>query len=254
MIYEADQGLEYHIKVNEDMIGQYVIMPGDPKRCKAIAAYLEDAELVADSREFVTYTGYLDGEKVSVTSTGIGGPSAAIAMQELVLAGAHTFLRGGTCGGMQTEIVGGDVVIATGAVRMEGTSREYAPIEYPAVADIDVVNALRESAGALGVTAHTGVVQSKDSFYGQHSPGIMPVGYELMNKWEAWKKMGCKASEMESAALFIVGAFLRVRVGACFLVVANQERAAAGLPNPEVLDTVIAIRVAIEAVKKLIRT
>ena len=237
MIYEADQGLEYHIKVNEDMIGQYVIMPGDPKRCKAIAAYLEDAELVADSREFVTYTGYLDGEKVSVTSTG-----------------AHTFIRVGTCGGMQTEIVGGDVVIATGAVRMEGTSREYAPIEYPAVADIDVVNALRESAGALGVTAHTGVVQSKDSFYGQHSPGIMPVGYELMNKWEAWKKMGCKASEMESAALFIVGAFLRVRVGACFLVVANQERAAAGLPNPEVHDTDKAIRVAIEAVKKLIRT
>ena len=164
MIYEADQGLEYHIKVNEDMIGQYVIMPGDPKRCKAIAACLEDAELVADSREFVTYTGYLDGEKVSVTSTGIGGPSAAIAMQELVHAGAHTFIRVGTCGGMQTEIVGGDVVIATGAVRMEGTSREYAPIEYPAVADIDVVNALRESAGALGVTAHTGVVQSKDSF------------------------------------------------------------------------------------------
>lgn len=254
MIYEADQGLEYHIKVNEDMIGQYVIMPGDPKRCKAIAAYLEDAELVADSREFVTYTGYLDGEKVSVTSTGIGGPSAAIAMQELVHADAHTFIRVGTCGGMQTEIVGGDVVIATGAVRMEGTSREYAPIEYPAVADIDVVNALRESAGALGVTAHTGVVQSKDSFYGQHSPGIMPVGYELMNKWEAWKKMGCKASEMESAALFIVGAFLRVRVGACFLVVANQERAAAGLPNPEVHDTDKAIRVAIEAVKKLIRT
>ena len=254
MIYEADQGLEYHIKVNEDMIGQYVIMPGDPKRCKAIAAYLEDAELVADSREFVTYTGYLDGEKVSVTSTGIGGPSAAIAMQELVHAGAHAFIRVGTCGGMQTEIVGGDVVIATGAVRMEGTSREYAPIEYPAVADIDVVNALRESAGALGVTAHTGVVQSKDSFYGQHSPGIMPVGYELMNKWEAWKKMGCKASEMESAALLIVGAFLRVRVGACFLVVANQERAAAGLPNPEVHDTDKAIRVAIEAVKKLIRT
>lgn len=254
MIYEADQGLEYHIKVNEDMIGRYVIMPGDPKRCKAIAAYLEDAELVADSREFVTYTGYLDGEKVSVTSTGIGGPSAAIAMQELVHAGAHIFIRVGTCGGMQTEIVGGDVVIATGAVRMEGTSREYAPIEYPAVADIDVVNALRESAGALGVTAHTGVVQSKDSFYGQHSPGIMPVGYELMNKWEAWKKMGCKASEMESAALFIVGAFLRVRVGACFLVVANQERAAAGLPNPEVHDTDKAIRVAIEAVKKLIRT
>ena len=254
MVYESEQGLEYHIKVNEDMIGRYVILPGDPKRCAAIARYLDDAQLVADSREFVTYTGYLDGEKVSVTSTGIGGPSAAIALQELVHAGAHTFIRVGTCGGMQTEVVGGDVVVATGAIRMEGTSKEYAPIEYPAIADIDVVNALRGAAEKLHVTAHTGVVQSKDSFYGQHSPVSMPVGYELLNKWEAWKRMGCKASEMESAALFIVGSFLRVRVGACFLVVANQERAAAGLPNPEVHDTDKAIQVAVEAIRKLIRT
>ena len=253
MIYEADQGLEYHIKVNEDMIGRYVIMPGDPKRCKAIAAYLEDAELVADSREFVTYTGYLDGEKVSVTSTGIGGPSAAIAMQELVHAGAHTFIRVGTCGGMQTEIVGGDVVIATGAVRMEGTSREYAPIEYPAVADIDVVNALRESAGALGVTAHTGVVQSKDSFYGQHSPGIMPVGYELMNKWEAWKRLGVKASVMDSAALFVVASALRCRCGSCFHTVWNQEREKAGLFQAMQEDTSRAIDVGVEALRILIR-
>ena len=209
--------------------------------------------MVTDSREFVTYTGYLDGEKVSVTSTGIGGPSAAIAMQELVHAGAHTFIRVGTCGGMQTEIVGGDVVIATGAVRMEGTSREYAPIEYPAVADIDVVNALRESAGALGVTAHTGVVQSKDSFYGQHSPGIMPVGYELMNKWEAWKRLGCLASEMESAALFIVASTLHVRCGSVFLVMANQEREKQGLDNPVAHDTDMAIRVAVEAIRKLIK-
>ena len=252
MVYESEQGLEYHIKVNEDLIGRYVIMPGDPKRCSAIAKYLEDAELVADSREFITYTGYLGGEKVSVTSTGIGGPSAAIALEELVHSGAHTFIRVGTCGGMQTDIIGGDIVVATGSVRMEGTSREYAPIEYPAVADIDVVNALVRSAKALAVPVHAGVVQSKDSFYGQHSPQIMPVSYELSDKWEAWKRMGCKASEMESAALFIVWAFLKVRVGACFLVVANQERAAAGLPNPEVHDTDRAIRVAVNAIKELI--
>lgn len=252
MVYESEQGLEYHIKVNGDMIGRYVIMPGDPKRCKAIAGYLDNAEFVADSREFVTYTGYLDGEKVSVTSTGIGGPSAAIALEELVHAGAHTFIRVGTCGGMQTDIVGGDIVVATGSVRMEGTSKEYAPIEYPAVADIDVVNGLISAAKDLNIPVHAGVVQSKDSFYGQHSPQIMPVSYELSNKWEAWKRMGCKASEMESAALFIVGAFLRVRVGACFLVVANQERAAAGLPNPEIHDTDRAIQVAVNAVKRLI--
>ena len=253
MVYESDQGLEYHIKVNSDMIGKYVIMPGDPKRCALIAQYLDDAELVADSREFVTYTGYLDGEKVSVTSTGIGGPSAAIALQELAHCGAHTFVRIGTCGGMQTDVIGGDVVIATGSVRMEGTSKEYAPIEYPAIADRDVVNALVGAAKDMKVGVHTGVVQSKDSFYGQHSPKSMPVVYELVNKWEAWKRMGCMASEMESAALFIVGSYLRVRVGACFLVVANQEREAQGLPNPEVHDTDTAIRVAVEAIRRLIK-
>lgn len=253
MVYESDQGLEYHIKVNADMIGKYVIMPGDPKRCALIAQYLDDAKLVADSREFVTYTGYLDGEKVSVTSTGIGGPSAAIALQELVHCGAHTFVRIGTCGGMQTDVIGGDVVVATGAVRMEGTSREYAPIEYPAIADLDVVNALVTVAKDMNISVHTGVVQSKDSFYGQHSPLSMPVGYELENKWEAWKRMGCKASEMESAALFIVGSYLRVRVGACFLVVANQEREAQGLENPEVHDTDMAIRVAVEAIRMIIK-
>lgn len=253
MVYESDQGLEYHIKVNADMIGKYVIMPGDPKRCALIAKYLDEAKLVADSREFVTYTGYLDGEKVSVTSTGIGGPSAAIALQELAHCGAHTFVRIGTCGGMQTDVIGGDVVVATGAVRMEGTSREYAPIEYPAIADLDVVNALVTVAKDMNIGVHTGVVQSKDSFYGQHSPLSMPVGYELENKWEAWKRMGCKASEMESAALFIVGSYLRVRVGACFLVVANQEREAQGLENPEVHDTDMAIRVAVEAIRMLIK-
>ena len=244
MVYESDQGLEYHIKVNGDMIGKYVIMPGDPKRCALIAQYLDDAKLVADSREFVTYTGYLDGEKVSVTS---------IALQELAHCGAHTFVRIGTCGGMQTDVIGGDVVVATGAVRMEGTSREYAPIEYPAIADLDVVNALVTVAKDMNISVHTGVVQSKDSFYGQHSPLSMPVGYELENKWEAWKRMGCKASEMESAALFIVGSYLRVRVGACFLVVANQEREAQGLENPEVHDTDMAIRVAVEAIRMLIK-
>lgn len=252
MVYESEQGLEYHIKVNEEMIGRYVIMPGDPKRCKAIAGYLDDARLVADSREFVTYTGYLDGEKVSVTSTGIGGPSAAIALQELVHSGAHTFIRVGTCGGIQKDVIGGDIVIATGAVRMEGTSKEYAPIEYPAIADINVVNSLVESAHRLGINTHTGVVHSKDSFYGQHSPQIMPVGRKLEDKWEAWKRMGCLASEMESAALFIVGAYLRVRVGACYLVVANQERKAAGLNNPEVHDTDAAIRVAVSAICDII--
>ena len=253
MIYQEESGREYHIKTGKNEIGKYVILPGDPKRSAKIAAYLDDAKLVADNREFVTYTGYLEGEKVSVTSTGIGGPSAAIALEELVHCGADTFIRVGTCGAMQLDIMGGDIVVATGAVRMEGTSKEYAPIEYPAVASYPVIQALTKACDTTGVRYHTGVVQSKDSFYGQHEPEAMPAGYELINKWEAWKRMGCLASEMESAALFIVAGKLRARMGSCLLVLANQEREKLGLENPVVHDTDMAIRVAVEAIRRMIK-
>lgn len=249
----AQEGMQYHLQIHDGEVGKYVILPGDPKRCAKIAQYFDDPVLVADSREFVTYNGYLDGEKVSVTSTGIGGPSASIAMEELVKAGAHTFIRVGTCGGMDIDVKSGDLVIATGAIRAEGTSREYAPIEFPAVADIDVVNALRKAARELGMPHHVGVVQCKDSFYGQHEPQLMPVDYELQQKWSAWLRLGCKASEMESAALFVVASYLRVRCGSVFLAVANQERNKAGLPNPVVHDTDGAIRTGVEALRNLIR-
>ena len=162
MNYSEDASKQYHIQVGEGDIGKYVILPGDPKRCAKIAKYFDNAELVADSREYVTYTGYLEGVKVSVTSTGIGGPSASIAMEELVKAGADTFIRVGTCGGMQLDVKSGDLIIATGAIRMEGTSKEYAPIEFPAVADIEIVNALIASAKEMGNPYHAGVVQCKD--------------------------------------------------------------------------------------------
>lgn len=251
--YSEDASRQYHIQVAAGEVGRYVILPGDPKRCAKIARYFENPVLIADNREFVTYTGTLDGEKVSVTSTGIGGPSASIAMEELHRCGADTFIRIGTCGGIQTEVKSGDIIVATGAVRMEGTSREYAPIEYPAVPNLDVTLALREAAQKKGYPVHTGVVQCKDSFYGQHEPEVKPVSYELMNKWEAWKRMGCLASEMESAALFIVAGHLRVRAGSCFLVVANQEREKLGLENPVVHDTDGAIQVAVEAIRSMIR-
>ena len=253
MIYQEESGREYHIKTGKNEIGKYVILPGDPKRSAKIAAYLDDAKLVADNREFVTYTGYLEGEKVSVTSTGIGGPSAAIALEELVHCGADTFIRVGTCGAMQLDIMGGDIVVATGAVRMEGTSKEYAPIEYPAVADFHMVQALVQAAEKGKYPYHVGVVQCKDAFYGQHEPETKPVSYELMNKWEAWKRLGCLASEMESAALFVVASHLRVRAGSCFLVLANQEREKLGLENPVVHDTDMAVQVAVEAIRKLIK-
>ena len=216
MPYVEEVGLQYHLNIKPGDVGKYVILPGDPKRCAKIAKYFDDPQLIADNREYVTYTGYLDGEKVSVTSTGIGGPSASIALEELVKCGAETFVRVGTCGGMDINVKGGDIIVATGAIRMEGTTKEYAPIEFPAVADIDIVN-------------------------------------ELENKWQAWLKLGCKASEMESAALFIVSSFLGVRCGSCFLAVGNQERAKAGLDNPVVHDTEGAIKVGIEALRILIR-
>ncbi len=250
--YSEDASKQYHIQVGKGEVGRYVIMPGDPKRCVKIAKYLDNPVLIADNREYVTYTGTLDGVKVSVVSTGIGGPSAAIAMEELVRCGADTFIRIGTCGGMQTEVKSGDVVVATGAIRMEGTSREYAPVEFPAVADLALTNALVETAKEKGCPFHTGVVQCKDAFYGQHEPETKPVSYELMNKWEAWKRLGCLASEMESAPLFVVASYLRVRAGACFLVVANQEREKLGLENPVIHDTDIAVQVAVGAIGKLI--
>ena len=252
MNYSENPNKQYHIQVGKGDVGRYVILPGDPKRCAKIAKYFDAPVLMADNREYVTYTGYLDGVKVSVTSTGIGGPSASIAMEELVMSGADTFIRIGTCGGMQLDVKSGDVVIANGAIRMEGTTREYAPIEFPAVADIHLTNALMESAREMGAPYHVGIVQCKDSFYGQHSPERMPVSYELLNKWEAWKRLGCLASEMESAALFVVASHLRVRAGSCFLVVANQEREKEGLENPVVHDTDMAVRIAIGAIRKMI--
>ncbi len=252
--YMNGTGVQYHIHLKKGDVGRYVILPGDPKRCKKIASYFDDPEFVADSREYVTYSGYLEGEKVSVTSTGIGGPSASIAMEELHNCGADTFIRMGTCGGIALPVMGGDVVIATGAIRNEGTSREYAPIEFPAVADFEIVQALQQAAVQLKKRYHVGIVQCKDSFYGQHSPETKPVSYELQNKWEAWKRLNTLASEMESAALFVVASYLGVRCGSEFFVVGNQEREALGMDNPILHDTEVGIEVVIQGLRNLIRT
>lgn len=249
--YSGD--VQYHINMKQGDVGRYVILPGDPKRCVKIAEHFDNPVLVADHREFVTYTGFIDGVKVSVTSTGIGGPSASIALEELANIGADTFIRVGTSGGMDINVMGGDLVIASGAIRMEGTGREYAPMEFPAVANYDVLNALVKASKDLGKKYHVGIVQCKDAYYGQHEPETKPVAYELINKWNAWLKLGALASEMESAALFIVGAYRRVRVGAILNVVANQERRKLGLDDPMEHDTEAAIVTAIEAIRNLIK-
>ena len=150
------------------------------------------------------------------------------------------------------DVKPGDIVVATGSIRFEHTSLEYAPIEFPAVADLDVTVALKSASEELGYDTHTGIVQCKDSFYGQHSPEKSPVSYELLQKWESWKRLGVKASEMESSALFVVASALHVRCGSCFHAVWNQEREKAGLFMPMIEDTSGAIKVGIEAIKKLI--
>jgi len=242
----------YHIGFDASHGAGYVILPGDPGRVEKIAEYLDNPRFHHQNREYTTWLGELEGQTVMVMSTGMGGPSTAIAVEELYQTGIHTFIRIGTCGGMADQVMGGNVVIATGAIRQEGTGLEYVPVEYPAVADLSVTNALVQAAKNLGTTWHAGVVQCKDSFYGQHSPDRMPVSYELRNKWQAWIKAGCLASEMESATLFIVAQVLRARAGCVLNVVWNQERAAKGLSNPQSHDTSLAIRAAVEAVRLLI--
>ena len=244
--------VQFHIRLGEGDVGRYVFLPGDPGRCEKIAAYFDTPVHIGMNREYNVYTGTLLGEKVSVCSTGIGGPSASIAMEELKNIGADTFIRIGTCGGIDLDVQPGDIVVATGAIRYEHTSMEYAPIEFPAVPDFGITSALKEASESLGFRTHTGVVQCKDAFYGQHAPEKSPVYYELQQKWESWKRLGVKASEMESAALFVVASALGVRCGSCFHAVWNQEREKLGMFMAMTEDTSGAIRVGIEAMKRII--
>lgn len=245
---------QFHIQCTAEDIGHYVFLPGDPDRVPWIASYLENAQKVAQSREFTTYTGTLDGTRVSVTSTGIGGPSAAIAMEELAALGAHTFLRIGTCGGMQPELVPGALIVPTGAIRMEGTSQEYMPLAFPAVPDFGLTEHLVCAARAAAYDYHTGVVQCKDSFYGQHSPETMPVAPTLLQNWQAWKAAGTLASEMESAALFTVAAARHVRCATILQMLWNQERQAVVRDKEHAAsDMTHAIEVAVAAMRAVIR-
>lgn len=243
----------YHIGFSNEEGARYAILPGDPGRVEKICQYLENPRFYAQNREYTTWMGELEGEPVLVMSTGMGGPSAAIGVEELHQVGVDTVVRIGTCGGMALPVKSGDLVVATGAIRLEGTSKEYVPVEFPAVANLDVTNALVNSAKELNHTCHAGIVQCKDSFYGQHDPDRIPYGYELMNKWNAWIKAGCLASEMESAAVFIVAQILGMRAGCVLNAVWNQERKKKGLDDVENHDMTAAIHVTIEAIRKLIR-
>jgi uridine phosphorylase len=245
-----EEDLVHHLQMKKGDVGRYVLLPGDPGRCETIADHFDDPQLVAYNREYKTYTGTLLGEKVSVTSTGIGCPSTAIAVEELIMLDADTFIRVGTSGGMQPYEKPGDLAIVTAAIRDEGTTLHYIPPEFPAVADIEVVTALRDAAIKLDNPYHLGITQSKDSFYGQHQPERMPSANRLLDRWKAWKMGGAICSEMEASSIFILSSILRKRAGGIMLIVANQE-----LDEPHrivVRDLTDLIETSIEAVRILI--
>ncbi|MEY3185573.1 MAG: Uridine phosphorylase [Actinomycetota bacterium] len=204
---------QYHTQTQTGDVGRYVLMPGDPGRVPLIAAKLENAVHIATNREYVTYTGWLEGEKVSVTSTGIGCPSSAIAVEELYRSGADTFIRVGTSGSLQPGTKSNDLAVVTGAIRHEGTSSHYMPIEFPAVCDLEIVQAMRSAVERLGVRYQLGISHSKDSFYGEVEPDGSANSEQLKDLWRAWQIGGAICSEMEISTICIVSSILGARAG-----------------------------------------
>jgi len=249
---DKDIELQYHLQLKPGDVGRYILLPGDPGRCEKIASHFDNPQKIAQNREYTTYTGTLLGEKVSVVSTGIGCPSAAIAVEELIKIGADTFIRVGTSGAMQPEIKTGDVAIVTGAIRDEGTSLHYLPVEFPAIANLDVVLALKAGAEKASLPYHLGITQSKDSFYGEVEPDRMPVADRLLSRWKAWIQGGAICSEMEAATIFIISSIHRKRAGGVMLMAAadfgddiDKSRTLFDVARP--------IQVAIEGLKILIQ-
>lgn len=242
-----DPGIEYHINMKKGDVGRYVLLPGDPGRVPKIASFFDSAEEVTFNREYRTYTGYIDGIKVSCTSTGIGCPSTAIAVEELIKIGADTFIRIGTAGSLQKEVELGDLCITTGAVREEGTTRQYVPMSYPAIADLDVSLALREAARKLGHRCHTGIGHCKDAFYTEGECGL-PLDEENRLKWEAWYRSNVISTSMESAALFVVSSIRKVRAGEILAIIGLTY---ADVPIVKKVGVDEAIKTSIEAIKIL---
>ena len=240
--------LQYHIRVNENEVGKYVLLPGDPGRCESIANYFDDPKFVSFNREHKVYTGYIEGEKVSVVSTGMGCPSTAIAVEELVKIGCHTFIRVGTSGAMQPDMEVGDIAVINAAIRDEGTSRQYLPIEFPAVADMNVTNALVEASQKLGFTFHVGVTHTKDSFYSEVEPDRMPMSTYLKDQWNAYVAGGAICSEMEASIVFILSNIYRKRAGAVTMVIGSDMDTISKKHDPDGM-----IRVAVEALRILIK-
>lgn len=250
-VSETGPERKYHIGLAPGEVGRHVLLPGDPGRTALIARHFQDAREVAFRREYRTFTGRVAGEDVSVCSTGIGGPSTAIAVEELSELGVHTFLRVGTCGGAQPGIRIGDLVIATGAVRSEGTPNGYVPLEYPAIADHAVVSALRSAAAAARVTAHTGIVRSVDALYADLLPEALPRGPALAAELELWQRAGVVANDMESSTLFVVSSVKGLRAGTVLLCVDELGAGEIHEVGPQHMETLLGVAVA--AIELLIR-
>ena len=241
---------KYHIGLAKGEVGEYVLVPGDPGRTPAIAKYLEDAREVAFNREYRTFTGSLLGVPVSTISSGMGGPSVAIAVEELGELGVHTFLRVGTCGAAQPEIKMGDLVIGIGSVRSEGTPNGYVPLEYPAIASLDVVNALVEASKAASAPYHVGVIRSVDALYSDLVPERMPRPKQLRDDLEMWSRAGVLSNDMESSTLFIVARIRKLRAGTINLCVDELGAGEIHHLDPKYMDRML--RVAVDAVRRLI--
>jgi uridine phosphorylase len=242
---------KYHVGLGPGDVGNYVLVPGDPGRTPMIARFLDDAKEVAFSREYRTFTGSIEGVPVSAMSTGMGGPSVAIAVEELSELGVHTFLRVGTCGAAQPEIKMGDLVIATGSVRSEGTPNGYVPLEYPAIASLDVVNALVEAANAEGVPHHVGIIRSVDALYSDLVPDRMPRPAHIREELALWSRAGVLSNDMESSTLFVVSRLRKLRAGTINLCVDELGAGEIHHLDPSYMDRML--KVAVDALRRLIK-
>ncbi len=242
----TDAAIQPTIRCKPGDIAPYVLLPGDPERARWISTFFDDAREVGRNREYWTYTGNVQGVPISVMSTGIGCPGAAMGIEELIKLGAHTLIRVGTCGYLQEDVHPGDLVIATGAVRDDGLSKELVPPQYPAVSDLDVTLALRKAAQASGHPFHVGLYRTGDAFYGLDSEATFGV----------WKRAGVKIFEQEAAALFTIASLRGVRAGA--IVAVDGPAGSAHAISYKIIDRSLfqkavemEIRIAIQAIVAL---
>jgi uridine phosphorylase len=243
---------KYHVGLTAEEVGKYVLFPGDPARTAIIARFLDGAREVAFSREYRTFTGSINGTPVSAVSSGMGGPSVAIGVEEMRELGVHTFLRVGTCGATQPGIKMGDLIIASAAVRTEGTADSYVPKEFPAVADHQVVTALLDSARELGARHHLGIIRAVDALYSDLVPDTMPNGPHLREELAMWAKAGVIANDMESSTLFVLGSVRRLRVGSLLLCVDEVGAGEIHHLDPSYMETML--KVAVGAIRRLIES